>query len=181
MLMFLPLLRRKTNGASVWERLQRSKYKAQTHPSPWIHSLLHLATEKWEVCFKKRTVRSELRKWRISASNRMQAGHAVLRLFLQRTSWCRNETLAHARTMKCNSIQYTKQIYAIKQNNFAHCIQCAINLIKHVQNKNKNKMCSVQNHICTQYHCAKLWTIICAKQNNILCKTKQYFVQQKQQ
>ena len=62
--------------------------------------------------------RSGLRKWRISTSKGEQAGHAVLRLFLRRP--CRKETLAHVRTMQCNS-RYTKPIYAIKSNDFALC------------------------------------------------------------
>ena len=48
--------------------------------------------------------------------------------------------------------------------------------------KTKLKMCNILEHICTQYNCAKKWTILCAKVINTLCNkninnTVQNFVQ----
>ena len=68
--------------------------------------------------------------------------------------------------MQCNSGDTQKQTCAIKSNDFAHRIQCAINLNKYVQNKIKT----------VQYTNTHLHTIqLCKNMNNTLCKTDQYF------
>ena len=107
------------------------------------------------------TAGSELRKWQISKSNGMQAGHAMLRLFLQRPS--RNETLAHACTMKC-AIHKTNICNKIKQ----FCtVYSMCNKPEQKCAKQKQK-CAKYKNVFAQHKCAKLWTILCAKKNNTL-------------
>ena len=64
---------------------------------------------------------------------------------------------------QCNAIvTIHKTNICNKLNDFAHRIQCAINLNKYVQNKIKNV--HIIKHIYTQYNCAK-------QMNDTLCKT----------
>ena len=72
--------------------------------------------------------------------------------------------------MKCNSVQYAIQMYAMKQYIFAQSIQCAINKDKYVQNPKKDVQYTKKNS--TQYNCAIKRTIL--KYNNILCNTEQH-------
>ena len=105
---------------------------------------------------------------------RMQARHAVSRLFSRRPS--RNQTSAQARTMKCNSVQHHMiQIYAIKQENNCTLYVICNNKNNCVQIKNKPLQYSKQ-HLHTMHMCnlqCKRVQII----NNTLCIIEQYFVQ----
>ena len=86
----------------------------------------------------------------------------MLRLFLQRPS--RNETLAHACTMKC-AIHKTNICNKIKQ----FCtVYSMYNKPEQKCAKQKQKMCKIQKCICT--------TQMCKIMNNTLRKKEQYFV-----
>ena len=93
-------------------------------------------------------------------------------LFLRRP--CRNETRAHAWAIKCNSVQNTKQMYAIKQKSFPHYIWCAINKSKYVQIQNKHVQHTKQHmhtiHLCKIMikYFVQYTTIFCATMCNTL-------------